>query len=426
MSTPHAPADLTFSTVDVHATEGEALQRLHAYGDAWSRGFHEGSMSEKQREAWLEHSRADDVTLRAAYPTGPLVDTTQPVGTFSSWDGSMNVGAERMLGLHMITDVTVAPTHRRRGILSRLMREDLTAAAERGVPLAALTVSEGGIYGRFGFGVATRRRRVTVTARAGEFALRHLEDDGTLVLLDPAAAAVHTTAVFEQHLARTRGAVTRPSFYRRLAEGFDFESGEPDTKLRCVLHLDAAGQPDGYAYWKHAQEGGASRVDVGMAQALTGVAHLRLWQFLTDVDLAHEVRATLPLEAPLDAAVTDPRAVRTDEVRDMLWLRVLDVPAALEARPWREDGAVVLDVADPLGLAGGRFRLTTAKGVASVTPTQDPADVHLGVETLGALYLGDRGVHTHAAAGRVTGPGVATFAALADDAGPAPWCSTGF
>ena len=95
---------------------------------------------------------------------------------------------------------------------------------------------------------------------------------------------------------------------------------------------------------------------------------------------------------------------------------------------WREDGTVVLEVDDPMGLAAGRFRVTTEKGRASVVRVseQDEAGVRLDAETLGALYLGDATVGTHAAAGRVRGRDVETFAAMADHAGPTPWCSTGF
>lgn len=424
--------DLTFETLDVHATDGAAAARVAAYGDAWSRGFHEGPLSEGQRAKWLEHSREDDVLLRAAYPPPGLVDEPGPVGTFTSWVQEVNVGGGTLLPLHMITDVTVAPTHRRRGILSRLMTEDLTEAAAQGRPLAALTVSEGGIYGRFGFGVATRRRSVDVDVRPGRFALRDTSDDGSLQLLDLPASAPHVQEVFARHLATTRGAVARPSFYRHIEEGYDWEADGPDKKSRVVVHLDAEGTVDGYARFQHKQEDGqgTSRglVEVRALFALTDPAWRRLWRFLAEVDLTDTVRAAVAVDTPLAHAVTDPRVVRTTAVTDFLWLRVLDVVAALEGRPWREDGTVVLEVADPMGLAAGRFRVTTEAGRAAVVRVGDAeeAGVHLDAETLGALYLGDSTVGAHLAAGRVRGRDAGVFAAMADHAGPAPWCSTGF
>jgi len=423
--------DLTFETLDIHATEGPMAAKVAAYGDAWHRGFHEGSLSEKQREFWLEHSRADDVTLRAAYAASSLVADPPPVGTFTSWGGSVNVGGGTQLPLHMITDVTVAPTHRRRGILSRLMTDDLTDAAARGVPLAALTVSEGGIYGRFGFGVATRQRMVEVDTGHGRFRLRDTADDGSLQLLELPQARPHVERVFAGHLATTRGAVSRPAFYGQIEEGRDWESGDKDTKSRVVVHLDADGGVDGYARFQHKDEGeGPQRgvVELRGLHALTDVAWRRLWSFLADIDLAQVVKSRVPVDTPLHLAVTDPRVVRSTALVDFLWVRVLDVVAALEARPWREDATVVLEVRDRMGFADGRFRITTEKGRASVERAGSDGEpgVTLDAETLGALYLGDQPVTVHAAAGRVHGPDVDTFAAMADHAGPTPWCSTGF
>ena len=426
MSTHH---DLTFETLDIHATEGPMAAKVAAYGDAWHRGFHEGSLSDKQRDWWLEHSRTDDVTLRAAYASTSLVADPPPVGTFTSWTGGINVGAGALLPLHMITDVTVAPTHRRRGILNRLMTEDLTDAAARGLPLAALTVSEGGIYGRFGFGVATRQRMVEVDTGPGRFRVRDAEDDGSLQLLELPQARPHVERVFAGHLAETRGAVSRPAFYGQIEEGHDWEGGGKDTKSRVVVHLDAAGEVDGYARFQHKEEGEGSQrgvVELRGMHALTDRAWRRLWGFLADIDLAHVVKTRVPVDTPLHLAVTDPRVVRTTGLVDFLWVRVLDVVAALEARPWREDATVVLEVRDRMGFADGRFRVTTEKGRAGVERTQDEPGVTLDAETLGALYLGDQPVTVHAAAGRVHGTDVDTFAAMADHAGPSPWCSTGF
>lgn len=417
--------DLTFATLDVHATDGPEAARVAAYGDAWARGFHEGAMTDQQRAWWLEHSRADDVTLRAVYPARSLVDPPVPVATFTSWDQEINVGGGAMLPLRMITDVTVAPTHRRRGLLQRLMTEDLAEAAAKGVPLAGLTVSEGGIYGRFGFGVATRRRHLEVTVARGRFALRDTSDDGSLELLEPAQARPHVERVFAQVLARRRGEVARPAFYGQIEEGHDWDSSGPDRKARTVVHLDTSGTVDGFARFQHKDED-QGVVEVRSLHALTDAAWRRLWRFLAEIDLADKVKVSVAVDDPLHLAVTDPRAVQTVQLRDMLWLRVLDPVAALEARPWREDGTVVLEVADPQGHAAGRFRLTTEEGRARVERTDDEPGVLLDADTLGSLYLGDQPVGSYVVAGRVRGRDTDAFAAMADHAGPAPYCTTGF
>ncbi|WP_298511889.1 sterol carrier protein domain-containing protein [uncultured Nocardioides sp.] len=124
-------------------------------------------------------------------------------------------------------------------------------------------------------------------------------------------------------------------------------------------------------------------------------------------------------------ALVDPYRVKVTRKIESLWVRVLDVPTALAARPWGRDGDVVLEVTDPLGHAHGRFRVVTRDGTAEVAPTDADADVTLDADTLGALYLGGVATETLQRAGRLTGPGVATFGAMADT-GPAPYCITGF
>ena len=133
------------------------------------------------------------------------------------------------------------------------------------------------------------------------------------------------------------------------------------------------------------------------------------------------------MEWPLEWAVTDPRVVTTTKVNDMLWLRVLDVPAALAARPWGADGDVVLEVSDPLGHADGRWRVSVRDGAAEVAVTDDEPGVRMTAEVLGSLYLGGVGVRTLHDARRLHGSPAAVdaFAAMADT-GPAPYCITGF
>lgn len=125
--------------------------------------------------------------------------------------------------------------------------------------------------------------------------------------------------------------------------------------------------------------------------------------------------------------MTDPRGVRTTSVTDQLWLRVLDVPTALEARPWGQDGSVVVAVDDPLGHGAGGWQVTTRDGRAEVVATGAEPDVRLGIEALSSLYLGGVDATTLHEAGRITGTdqGVATWAAMTRG-GPPPYCITGF
>ena len=248
-------------------------------------------------------------------------------------------------------------------------------------------------------------------------------------LLEPVEAWPTVQAVFAKFHTATRGSVDRPHFYEPVLTGvYDFREG-PDKKLRTAVHLDGAGQPDGYVIYKSGERSDRGRpIEVQDLVALSPSAYLRIWRFLADIDLADRVVwEGAPLDDPLEWALVEPRVVNLLTVKDLIWIRVLDVVAALEARPWGADGDVVLEVADPLGHAAGRFRVTTSAGSAKVEPTNEDPEVRLDAETLGSLYLGGVGVGVLAAAGRITGTDgvIARWAAMADT-GPTPYCITGF
>lgn len=428
MTTDHP--GLLFRTLDPDDAPADLLD---GYLQAFSRGFHEGRVPPESRERWLEHVRADRVTLRGAWLEAPALGSgTMPVATFSSWDATLNAG-RTMLPARLISDVTVSPAHRRQGLLRRLMGVDLADAAAAGLPVAALNASEGSIYGRFGFGLATFTRHVEVDVTA-RFALRddRPADDGTLLLLEPAEAWKSVAEVFAAFHAQTRGSVSRPQFYEPwLSATWDFDKHAADPRLRTAVHLDATGTPDGYVVYKADEDRDAAGhgwvrvVDLG---AVSPTAYLRLWRFLADIDLVDRVSwRRAPVEDPLPWAVVDPFGIRTTRIADMLWVRILDVVAALEARPWGTDGTMVVEVDDPLGHASGRWRVAVEDAGAEVTRTDAAAEVTLGADTLGALYLGGVGVRTLAAAGRIGGApdAIAQWAAMCDT-GPAPYCITGF
>lgn len=425
--------DLEFATVDP-GKEGDPIDaRLEGWLQGVTRGFHQGRVSEEFRDGWLEHVRTDAARMTGAWLTDARVgDAKLPVATYASFDKTLNVGAGTV-PLRMITDITVAPTHRRRGLLRRLITEDLQDAVDRGVPLAALTVSEGSIYGRFGFGVATHSTKVEVETTS-RFALREPAGEpaaeGRVELAEPEQAWPAVTSVFDRFHVTTRGSVERPLFYRRILTGtFSWSSMGPDHQLRAAVHLDAAGEPDGYALYRHAGYDVEPRtVDLVDLIALTPAAYLRLWRFLADIDLVRRIRwSHAPAADPLEWALVEPRVRTVTGVGDMLWVRVLDVPVALAARPWSADGELVLEVDDAQGHAAGRWLVETSGGKASVTATDRASDVRLAADTLGSLYLGGVPVRTLAEAARLAGDdaAIARLAAMADG-GPAPYCLTGF
>ncbi|WP_299052735.1 GNAT family N-acetyltransferase [uncultured Nocardioides sp.] len=425
MTLDHLPV----TTVDPDTDEG--LRWLGAV----LAGFGEGTVPDELVPLWREDARVDGHTLYAVWPERSWATDPLPVATYASWAQSINVGGGTTLPLHMVTAVTTAVSHRRRGLLRSMMTADLANAARDGLPMAALTATEGSIYGRFGFGPAVRERRLEIDVSA-RFALRAPlgDDPGRFEVLPAPQAWPALREVFARHLAVTRGAVDRPHEYRASLTGlYDIEDRAADPKRRVLLHLDTDGRPDAYAVWRPmGRVDGVGTADVHDVLAASPELELRMWRRLADLDLTQRLRVqTAPVRTTLEWALREPRAVRTTSLHDHLWLRVLDVPGALGARPWSADGTVVLGVEDPLGHAAGSWRVETSGGRAEVTATDAAPDLSLDVEALGASYLGDVAIGTLAEAGRVTVPddgdpaAVERYAAMADG-GPAPHCATHF
>jgi len=417
--------DYDFAILDLDDESDEATARRRGWVGAVQRGFREDRPEDALIDRWVGHYRTDRVIVRGAWlPAGEFGAGPMPVATYASLDKTLNAGRE-LLPLRMITDVTTSAAHRRKGLLRRMIEDDLADAAATGVPMAALTASEATIYGRWGFGAATLRTGVEVDTSTG-FGLRSSTDPGRVELVEPADAWPYVKAVFDTFHARQRGSVAWPSPYEdMLSAAFDFESGGANRKLRGALHLDGSGEVDGFALFKPGEK---KSVKVDEMVALTPEAQLALWSFLAHMDRVDKVTFNLfHPDDPLVWALTDMNRVRTTEVEEFLWLRVLDVPRCLVARPWAADGRLVLEVDDAQGHAAGRYEVVTADGVAAVSRTERPAEVRLTAETLASLYLGAVEVRRMHHAGRLEGTedAVARLAAMADLSEP-PYSLTGF
>ncbi|HEX5917130.1 MAG TPA: GNAT family N-acetyltransferase [Nocardioides sp.] len=414
-----------FDILDFSDDSPAAATRRRGWIEAVLRGFRDDRPEDDAVERWVKHYRADRVTVRGAWlPEGEFGAGPMPVATYASLDKTLNAGRE-LLPLRMITDVTTSATHRRQGLLRRMIEDDLADAVAQGVPVAALTAAEATIYGRWGFGPATFRVSVEVDTTPG-FGFRDFVDPGRVEQVEPADAWPHVKAVFDAFHARQRGSVAWPSPYEDMHTGaWDPSSGGANRKLRAAVHLDAGGAVDGFVLWKPGED---DAVKVDEMATLTPQAQLALWSFLGGMDRVAKVSFNLfHPEDPLTWALTDLNRVRTTEVKEFLWLRVLDVPRALAARPWAADGSVVIEVDDDQGHAAGRFAVTTAGGAATVTLTDDEPDVRLTAETLGSFYLGVAPVRRLHRAGRVDGTdeAVRRLAAMADLVEP-PYSLTGF
>ena len=382
-------------------------------------GFHEGRVNPDYEKLWHDHVEADDVVCLGAWlPQDAYGASAIPVATTSWFDKDLNCGRDR-LPLRMITDVTTSPAHRRRGLVRRLMEDCLQDAADSGVPLAALTVSEATIYGRWGFGVATFATSIKLDT-GPRFGLRAFTDPGRVELADPRETWELVRDQLDKLQARTRGAVGLPGFYEPFLTGrWNWQEKGEDKHLRAAVHLSPDEQVDGIVLYRPdgRDEHNWRKIKVLLLTGETGPAHLALWQFLAGIDLARSAtHHALAPEDPLRWALTDINALTLEADDEFLWVRVLDLPRSFAARPWARDGEVVLEVDDTLGHAAGRWLVRTTNGAAVTEPTDREPDVRLDAETLGTLYLGPVDVTTLHRAGRLTGrdDGVARFAAMAD------------
>lgn len=336
----------------------------------------------------------------------------------AAFDGDRIVGASAMISFELtvpggrqvpmggVTSTAVLATHRRRGLLRRMMQAMFDEAVGRGEPIAGLSASEGTIYGRYGYGPATLRTRWELDRSQAAF--RDAEpDSGRLELTDADTARPAWSSVHDQ-VRRTRvGELSaRPGHWADLSDAASDTRGPQ----RHLLHLDAAGHPDGVALfripWSTTAEDAGTLV-VEAIQATNPAAYRALWRLLLDFDLTRTiVAAPRPGDEPLRWMLQNPRAMRVTRQSDSLWLRLLDVPAALAARTYEAPDTLVIGIeADPMLPANvGHWRLEVDRtGAGSCTRVTEPPDVVLDLPALGSLYLGGRSAADLAYAGRISG-----------------------
>ncbi|HEX2773039.1 MAG TPA: GNAT family N-acetyltransferase [Micromonosporaceae bacterium] len=302
-----------------------------------------------------------------------------------------------------VTLVGVAPTHRRRRLLSRMMHrqlQDIRAAGRE--PVAVLWASEAPIYPRFGYGHAAPRVGLDVNSAAVGLAPG---DPGRLRAGDPTELQPELAKVYDQLRGDRPGWSSRDDRWWRYVLGDLPTHRHGATERRAVLHEGPDGV-DGYALWRTKGEWD-SRGPKGEARAeaivaATPEAYLALWRFLLSIDLTRSVtyRYAAPDE-PLQHLVADPRQLGA-QLSDGLWLRIVDVGSALSARRYATEIDVVLDVTDPLlPDNAGRWRLSGGPTGARCERTTDAADLVLNVRYLGTAYLGGPSLAALAAAGLV-------------------------
>jgi predicted acetyltransferase len=384
-------------------------------------------------EVFLEDPHDQDRELLATVfePERSLAafDDGQIVATAGIYTRDMTVpgGPRPVAG---VTVVSVLPTHRRRGLLTTMMRRQLTGLhEEQREPVAALWASEGGIYGRFGYGVAARQlawsgSKTKLRVRPG-IPL----GTGRVVLARPEQARPHEEAVYEALRPTSVGFLARPGAWgERIADDPERNRRGASAK-RHALHAEQDGSVTGFAVYRTREGGGPGRsestVEVGDVLATTPTAYASLWAFLAGIDLAPMLtRNRAPLDDPLQHIVADVRALDMS-VYDALWVRLADVGRALAARTYSTPVDVVLEVVDEFcPWNAGRWRLSADGSGAVCERTQDPADLALSSTELGTVYLGGPTLVALAGAGLVTEmrPGALAAASRAFAGERMPWC----
>jgi predicted acetyltransferase len=343
--------------------------------DARSFGFHYD-----EDEIALQRPVIDLARFRIA------VDGRTIVGVSGSFGLDLTVPGGATVPMAGVTWVSVNPTHRRQGVMRRLLGAVHADIVQRGEPVAGLGAAEGSIYERFGYGVASFVREVEIRKHTARFRAEFVPAPGSVHFIDTDDAKGHVVDIWERCRRQRPGETARSAawwemvFRHQAKERFGFS---PAFRLA---------HQDGYAAYRvkqNWQEGHPdSEMDVVELVTATEEAHAALWHALLNIDLIGTITTRrLPLDDPLPFLLENPRALRTKSLVDDRWLRPHDVAALLTARTYGTEDRLVLEVHDESS-DSARWEIEGGPGGGSARRTRRRPDLVLGRASLGAIYLG--------------------------------------
>jgi len=387
-----AARDLEYRVV---RTDDRAL--FDPYLRAETRGFLGGEQTEEQLEG-----TGDALAFRrfiGVYDPAALT-LDEPVGTVNSWATELTLPENRSIPMWAISGVTVAPTHRRRGIARGMLEGELRTARDAGFAIAGLTVSEATIYGRFGFAPATFSERWTIETKRARWIGARAEgrlDFVSRERLSEELAALHGRV----RTARPGEIEAWPGLWRRLAGTLPAQ--ENSGKIRAVRYADVDGVTRGVVVYRLSEEGTdytKHELEVDYLLSETADAYSALWAYVLEHDLVTTVVAQLrAVDEPLRWMIADQRAAKV-ETREHGWLRIVDVPTVLTARTYARGGRFTLSITDALGFADGTWELSIDdSGDAAVVAHEGEPDITLSVGALSSIVLGGVRASTLHAAG---------------------------
>lgn len=307
-----------------------------------------------------------------------------------------------------VTAVTVAPGHRRRGLLTAMMRHQLEDVRARGTEaLAMLYASEATIYGRFGYGMAVPVAELSGNVRELGFRPDVQRGDGSVTHVDAETLLTSGPEIHQRALAQRPGLMERPGpWWDNWIHDNEVRRKEFG-KLRFLLHHEADGTASGFAIYRpkvNWTDRGQpdSEIQIQEVVATNPHAYAEIWRHLLNIDLVRTVEYDgAAVDEPILSLVADRRALAC-QVRDGVYVRLVDLPRALGLRSYAAAVDVVLDIADEFcPWNTGRWQLRGGPDGAECESTTAPADIAMSVRDLGAVYLGGVGLQALANAGSV-------------------------
>ena len=348
-------------------------------------------------EAWKRRVRLDDILIAedVSDPQDPFL-----VGTSIIYQTRLTVPGGGSLRAAWLTMISVASTHQGKQIWAQLSAQGLGILIDRGYPVVCGVPTQTAIYDGFGAGVASYAQTYCIDRRSAK--LRAAPAKNRAREVNAADAGTQLPEIYERWCAATNAAVSRDS-----AWWADHLEDRPTLRGRGSA-LNYTIHPDGFLTYRvitdtpHAFRPPLGSVVVQDFCPITGDAHTELLQTLLAMDMFDNIEIELPADDPLPLKLSDQRAAQPKGMEDHLWVRINDVPEVLGSRVYAADTDVVLEVTDPLNLAGGRFLLQTRDGVGKCTPHDGPADVEIGLAELATIFMGAHKASELSRAERIT------------------------
>ena len=335
--------------------------------------------------------------------SGPVGPVLAGVAMFYRMTLTLPGGAR--VDLPGLSWVSVAATHRRRGILRRMITELFDQWEQEKSVFSILTASEATIYERFGYGPACFEQQAEIDLSKAQ--LRETPPAWTPVRFATADQVRELVPdLHDRWASMNPGAIVRSRVWWNMIFADREMLRDGQSALHYLVH------PDGYVSYRISHEGGNPSARVSEFFAVTDAAHTDLWRVLLGLDLIPTIHVSMPVDDPLPMKLTNLRAPKMTALSDSMWLRIIDIPAALQARTYSEDVDAVLEISDQFRGNGGRFAFTVRDGVATVSATDDPATVRMDVSVLSSIYLGGYRATEFAAANRLWASDHATLCEL--------------